>query len=63
MKRYQRDEIESAKYMIQEFIDWKLIDETQLCGLKIVQMDRAELLGMICFLLRHPSLYKTKDEK
>lgn len=51
--KYDEELAQNAKRNIRRFTDAETLDSFTLFGLKIVEMDRAELLGAICFLAKH----------
>src|SRR5262245_40224033 len=48
---------ERDKSFIRSVVDRKLINSFRLHGVTIAEMGRAELLGVICWLIKNPGIY------
>jgi hypothetical protein len=48
-----RRELDEKKKQIRELRDLKLIESMQVMGVRLVHLDRAELLGLICYLAQN----------
>jgi hypothetical protein len=57
---YER--VDHYKAQVRSMQDRKLIESFRFNGLTLGDMDRAELLGVICFLANNPSSFVRKVE-
>ena len=51
---YDDDNIEHYKKAVRSMTDKQLVETFRFHGLSLAQMDRAELLAVICFLAKNP---------
>lgn len=62
MSHDDQERVEHYKAQVRHMQDRKLIEGFRFNGLTLGDMDRAELLGVICFLANNPSLPVRKIE-
>ncbi len=62
MSHEDAEQSDYAKTAIRAMQDRKLIETFRFHGLTLGDMDRAELLGVICFLANNPMNYVRKVE-
>ena len=57
MNHDDAEKTDREKLHIRAHVDQKQINAFRFYGVSIAEMDRQELLGVICFLIKHPQAY------
>jgi hypothetical protein len=55
---YETDKVDNDKAFIRSMTDRALVNSFRLHGLSLAEMDRGELLGVICWLIKNPDIYR-----
>ena len=58
-RRYE--EVQASKRYLVEMIDADTIAKTKMFDLSLAELDRTELLGVVCFLLKYPYTFGLVD--
>lgn len=61
-RAWARQKLEDKKKQIRELQDHKLLESMQVMGVRLVHLDRAELLGLICYLAKTSNALRKVDE-
>ncbi len=62
MSREDSERVDNYRAQVRSMQDRKLIETFRFNGLTLGDMDRAELLGVICFLANNPNSFVRKVE-